>query len=101
MKQFVIVALLVGLLQTAAFAQGRGRGLGHSRFNNLSAEEKARFRSARQAAMRDPSVAESRQRFQQARREFREKLRTAVLKADPSVQPILEKAKKQPTPGQP
>jgi len=45
-------------------------------------------------AMRDPALAATRQRYEQARNEFRSKLREALLKADPSVQPILEKVRR-------
>ena len=46
-------------------------------------------------AMRDPALMQSRARYEQARKEFRDRLRDALLKADPSVQPILEKARRQ------
>jgi hypothetical protein len=45
--------------------------------------------------MRDPALAATRQRYEAARKEFRDKLRDALLKADPSVQPILEKVRRQ------
>jgi len=54
-----------------------------------------KLRSAHDTAMRDPGLAATRQRYQQARKEFRDKLRDALLKADPSVQPILEKVHRQ------
>jgi hypothetical protein len=60
--------------------------------NDLSEDERAKLHSAHQNALqRDPNLAESRARYLNARKEFREKLRDALLKADPSVQPILEK----------
>ena len=58
-------------------------------------EEQAKLRSAHDTAMRDPALAATRQRYQEARKEFRNKLRDALLKADPSVQPILEKVHRQ------
>ena len=60
----------------------------------LSMDEQARFRSAHDMAMRDPALAATRQRYEQARNEYRNKLREALLKADPSVQPILEKVRR-------
>lgn len=57
-------------------------------------EEQARLRSAHDTAMRDPTLAQSRERYEQARREFRERLRAALVKVDPSVQPILEKVRR-------
>ena len=58
---------------------------------NLTEEERARLRAAHQKAMTDPAVQAAREKLKQARREFREVLRPALLKADPSIQPILDK----------
>lgn len=58
---------------------------------NLSEDERARLRAAHQKAMTDPAVQAAREKLKQARREFREVLRPALLKADPSLQPILDK----------
>jgi Spy/CpxP family protein refolding chaperone len=62
-----------------------------ARFANLTDDERARLRDAHQKAMTDPAVQAARDRLRQARREFREVLRPAMLKADPSIQPILDK----------
>ena len=62
--------------------------------NQLSPEERSRIQSAHAAVLHDANVAASRARYLNARKEFREKLRDALLKADPSVQPILEKIQK-------
>lgn len=61
----------------------------------LSGEERARLLSAHLAALRDPALRESRERFQQARREYRDKLQDALIKADPAVRPIIEKVRRQ------
>ena len=58
---------------------------------NLTEEERARLRAAHQKAMMDPAVQAAREKLRQARREFREIMRPALLKADPSIQPILDK----------
>jgi len=58
-------------------------------------DEQAKLRSAHDMAMRDPGLMQSRARYEQARKEFRDRLRDALLRADPSVQPILEKARRQ------
>ena len=58
---------------------------------NLTEDERARLRAAHQKAMMDPAVQAAREKLKQARREFREVLRPALLKADPSIQPILDK----------
>src|SRR3954465_8656534 len=58
---------------------------------NLSEDERPRLRAAHQKAMTDPTVQAAREKLRQARREFREIMRPALLKADPSIPPILDK----------
>ena len=95
-RQVLVTALLAVLLPAGGFAQGqRAVDFRRGRFAGLSIEEQAKLRSAHDMAMRDPALAATRQRYEQARKEFRDKLRDALLKADPSVQPILEKARRQ------
>jgi hypothetical protein len=62
-----------------------------ARWASLSDEERSKLKAAHQKAMADPAVRTARDKLRQARREFREVLRPALLKADPSLQPILEK----------
>ena len=62
-----------------------------ARFANLTEDERSRLRAAHQKAMQDPALQAAREKLRQARREFREILRPALLKADPSIQPILDK----------
>ena len=62
-----------------------------ARFANLTDDERTRLRAAHEKAMQDPAVQAAREKLRQARREFREVLRPALLKADPSIQPILDK----------
>lgn len=62
--------------------------------SDLSQEERTRFESAHNAALRDPGLAASREKYMEARREYREKLRAGILRADPNVQPILEKVRR-------
>ncbi|HEX7517858.1 MAG TPA: hypothetical protein VF345_11305 [Chthoniobacterales bacterium] len=64
---------------------------GRARWFSLNEEERSKLKAAHQKAMADPAVRAARDRLRQARREFREVMRPALLKADPSVQPILEK----------
>jgi hypothetical protein len=96
MKRLVLVtALLAVLLPASGFAQAPpGNDFRRMRFSRLSMEEQARFRSAHDMALRDPALAATRERYEQARNEYRSKLREALLKADPSVQPILEKVRR-------
>jgi hypothetical protein len=62
-----------------------------ARLASLTEDERARLRAAHQKALQDPAVQAAREKLKQARREFRETLRPALLKADPSIQPILDK----------
>jgi hypothetical protein len=62
-----------------------------ARWANLSEEDRAKLRAAHEKAMADPAVQAARDRLRQARREFRELMRPAMLKADPTIQPILDK----------
>jgi hypothetical protein len=41
--------------------------------------------------MADPAVRAAQERLKQARREFRELMRPAMLRADPSIQAVLDK----------
>jgi len=97
MKRLVLVtALLAVFLPTVGFAQGqRTVDFRRERFAGLSRDEQTRLRTAHDTAMRDPALAATRQRYEAARKEFRDKLRDALLKADPSVQPIIEKVRRQ------
>ena len=62
-----------------------------ARLANLTEDERGRLRAAYQKASQDPAVQAAREKLKQARREFREVMRPALLKADPSIQPILDK----------
>ena len=94
---FLLVLALVGALQCAPslFAQRPADrpfwNERRARWANLSEEDRAKLRAAHEKAMADPAVQAARDRLRQARREFREVMRPAMLKADPSIQPILDK----------
>src|SRR5213595_3011165 len=69
-RRVLVPALLALLLPASGFAQGpQGNDFRRGRFSRLSMDE-------------------------QASNEYRNKLREALLKADPSVQPILEKVRR-------
>src|SRR5437879_13773233 len=72
MKRLVLVtALLAVLLPTVGFAQGqRTVDFRRQRFAGLSREEQTKLRSAHDTAMRDPALAATRQRYEQARKEI-------------------------------
>src|SRR5437660_11359349 len=90
-RRVLVTALLALLLPASGFAQGpQGNDFRRGRFSRLSMDEQARFRSAHDMAMRDPALAATRQRYEQARNESRHQLPDALLKAHPSAQPIVE-----------
>jgi hypothetical protein len=93
-RHAVLILLFAGLFETGALAQ-TPRAFRQARLRGLSGDERARLQSAHQTAMRDPALRESREKFQQARKDFRERLRDGMIKADPSVQPIIEKVRRQ------
>src|SRR6476661_7872303 len=58
---------------------------------NLSSDERAKLQAAHQKAMADPALQAAKDRARQARQELREARRAAMLRADPTIQPILDK----------
>ena len=62
-----------------------------ARLANLTDDERAKFKAARRKAMADPAVRAAHDQGKQNRKEFRKLKRAAMLKADPSIQPILDK----------
>ena len=67
-----------------------------SRLAELDAEERSRLRAAHEKALQDQQVRAAHERLQQARRDFRDLMGPALLRADPSVQPLLEKMRRRP-----
>lgn len=76
---------------SAANAQAETQSERHQRWNSLSEDERVKLKAALEKAVVDPEVRTVRDRLHEARREFRKVMRPALIKADPSVQPILEK----------
>ena len=71
--------------------QPMGRHRWEQRMANLSSEERQKLQAARQKAMQDPTVQAAHDKMRAAHKEFRESMHAAMLKADPSIQPILNK----------
>lgn len=96
---FLLIPALAGALQLApsVFAQPPDRPFRpfqnerRARWANLSEEDRTKLRAAHEKAMADPAVRAAHEKLRQARREFREVMRPALLKADPSIQSILDK----------
>lgn len=62
-----------------------------SRFNKLTTEEQLRIRAAHKKAAEDPAVVEAMKKRNQAIQDFRTVLRASMLKADPTIEPLLDK----------
>jgi hypothetical protein len=69
-------------------SEHRGR---HNWLASLSQEDQMKIRALRARAMQDPAVQAARQKKERANKEYRDALRAAMLKLEPSVKPILEK----------
>ncbi len=62
---------------------------------SLTPEERRKFRAARQTLMADPQVRAAFERRAQDGQAFRQTMRSAMLKADPSLAPVIERFEKQ------
>lgn len=91
MSILAIAVQLAPLVQAQDEEQGRRGRRWEQRLANLSTEEREKVRAAHRKAMGDPSVEAARARMRQAHKEFRDAMHAAMLKADPSIQPILNK----------
>jgi hypothetical protein len=69
---------------------GRGRRW-QNRMANLSADDREKLKATRYKAIQDPNVQAALEKMRQARREFTDSMRAAMLKADPSIQSVLDK----------
>ena len=74
--------------------RGQGRHHRTERLANLPPEERQKLKTAHDKAMQDPALRAAHDKLQQARKEFRDSMRAAMLKADPTIQPILDKMPK-------
>jgi hypothetical protein len=91
MSILAIAAQLAPLVRAQDEEQGgRGRRW-EQRLANLSPEEREKVRAAHRKAMQEPSVQAAREKMRQAHKEFRDAMRAGMLKADPTIQPILNK----------
>ncbi|HZR77786.1 MAG TPA: hypothetical protein VFA58_01180 [Chthoniobacterales bacterium] len=70
-----------------AAAQGRGGHRGHASLANLTPAERQELRAAHKKAKQDPAYQAAKAKL----REARQAMRAALLKADPNIQPILNK----------
>jgi hypothetical protein len=101
-KSLITTSILIGALQLSPVVFGQGpndeghgrRGRWQQRLANLSPEEREKLKAARQKAMQDPGVEAARDKMKQAHQDFMSSMHAAMLKADPSIQPILDKIPK-------
>lgn len=98
MKSLVTMSVLALGLQFAPISFGQDQEQGtergrrwEQRLANLSPEERQKLQAARQKAMQDPAVQAAHAKMRAVHKEFRDAMRAAMLKADPSIQPILNK----------
>ena len=98
-KSLITMSILIGTLHlspivfgqgTSESAPGRG-GRWQQRLANLSPQEREKLKAARQKAMQDSNVQAAHEKMRQAHKEFVTSMRAAMLKADPSIQPVLNK----------
>jgi phosphoglycolate phosphatase-like HAD superfamily hydrolase len=89
-----LLCVIAATLQFAPAAHGQEQGRRMppgARWQMLSDGERAKLRAAHQQALQEAQVRAAHERLIQARREFRDVMQPAMVRADPSVQPILEK----------
>jgi hypothetical protein len=100
MKLFITMSILAAGLQftpivcaedTNDAAKGGRRHA--ERWANLPADEREKLKAAHDKAMNDPAV-KAKSKMRQARKEFRDAMHAAMLRDDPSLQPILDKMPK-------
>jgi len=98
MKSLISTSLLASSLALAPFVFGQGaeepgkwRKHHEERFANLTPDERQKLEAAHQKAMQDPTVQSAHEKVRQAHKELRDAMHAAMLKADPTIQPILDK----------
>jgi Spy/CpxP family protein refolding chaperone len=70
---------------------GGRRAHWQQKLTNLTPQERDQLRAAHQKAMQDPAVRSAQMKMRQAHREYRDAMRASMLKADPTIQPVLNK----------
>ncbi len=73
------------------FGRGDRRARREQRLAMLTPDERAKLKAAHRAAMQDPAVQAAKAQRDENRRAFRQTMRAALLKADPSLGPTLDK----------
>jgi hypothetical protein len=63
----------------------------NAEINKLSTEDQLKLRAAQQKAAEDPTVKAAQEKRNTAIKEFRAAVRASMIKADPTIQPIVER----------
>jgi Spy/CpxP family protein refolding chaperone len=58
---------------------------------NLTPAERQQLKAAHHKAMQDPAVRAAHLKMREAHKEYRNAMRASMLKADPTIQPVLNK----------
>lgn len=96
MKTLIFLAALVMLFHQPVFARASGRQPGRFAerlMGNLPPAEQEKLKAAREKAMKDPKVQAAFEDMRATAKESHETLHAALLKADPSLQTVLDKMK--------
>src|SRR5438067_2100259 len=101
-KTTMSILFAIALVAPALFGQGaddKGKGWKHkgdheAMLANLAPEERQKVQAAHQKAMQDPAVLAAQEKMKEARKQFHESMHAAMIKADPTVEPILAKLPK-------
>ncbi len=92
---FLAVVGSIFPLNRVSYAGDPGHHHKHGRYREwlqlLSEEDRAKYKTARAQALKDPAVAAARERKKKADTEYRSLLNNEVLKVDPSLKPMLDK----------
>jgi hypothetical protein len=87
----VTAAVQLGPVLYGQDSSGQARHHRTERLANLPQEDRQKLKAAHEKAMQDPGLKAAHDKLRQARKEFRDSMRAAMLKADPTIQPILDK----------
>lgn len=98
MERFFYFALIgVAFFATGSLGHAEDPGKKHHKYqkvqewlSRLSQADRAKLRTAKEQALKDPAVQAANQRRKQADGEYRELLHKEMLKTDPSLKPILD-----------
>jgi hypothetical protein len=97
MSILLAIALVAPVFGQSGDDQGKGGRHNHNHekmLANLSPDERQKVEAAHEKAMQDPTVQAAHQKLKEARREFRDSMHAAMLKADPTLESILAKLPK-------